>query len=313
MYIVQFENIQFIELYNIHPSQTVRPLSVLQRRFFFFTFSFFQYFIKVEIKCNIMHSYLVLRLHFHLIYRSLNSSLGCSPPAFTNSQSQISRCQFLPKSSFIEINSLNSLTYQLFRLERHIQPCLACPCRIFWQNHIEFDGPRIIYFATKNMGSLCSIGNCYEAFQSCQGTRWMRQHYQLKRHTPHLGAKVFMKLHYLVKFFVFVCLFVCTQDHILCGKKYGVPVLNRELLRGFSILSGNQMDETTLLAKASHATFGGQSLNEVTLVKFIVCLFVSLFVCLDLGSYILRPKIWGPCAQKGTVTRLFNLVRELDG
>ena len=87
---------------------------------FFFTFSFFQYFIKVEIKCNIMHSYLVLRLHFHLIYRSLNSSLGCSPPAFTNSQSQISRCQFLPKSSFIEINSLNSLTYQLFRLERHI-------------------------------------------------------------------------------------------------------------------------------------------------------------------------------------------------
>ena len=73
------------------------------------------------------------------------------------------------------------------------------------------------------------------------------------------------------------------------------------------------MDETTLLAKASHATFGGQSLNEVTLVKFIVCLFVSLFVCLDLGSYILRPKIWGPYAQKGTVTRLFNLVRELDG
>ena len=104
----------------IHPSQTVKPLSVLQRRFFFFTCSFFQYFTKVEIKCNIMHSYLVLRLHFHLIYRSLNSSLGCSPPAFTNSQSQISRCQFLPKSSFIEINSLNSLTYQLFRLERHI-------------------------------------------------------------------------------------------------------------------------------------------------------------------------------------------------
>ena len=40
------------------------------------------------------------------------------------------------------------------------------------------------------------------------------------------------------------------------------------------------MDETTLLAKASHATFGGQIRYEVTLVNF-------LFVCLNQGLYIL--------------------------
>ena len=41
----------------------------------------------------------------------------------------------------------------------------------------------------------------------------------------------------LVKFIV--CLFGWTKEHIFCGQKYGVPVLTRELLRGFSILSGN--------------------------------------------------------------------------
>ena len=56
------------------------------------------------------------------------------------------------------------------------------------------------------------------------------------------------------------------------------------------------MDETTLLAKASHATLGGQSLYKVTLVKFFVCLFeprIAYFMTNDIPLLLKRKLLCG--------------------